>query len=88
MSLVQLLHCSDNEHLYYANRRIYSGPPCTDYYVSPLTTRYHLVSVNKNWTDAQLHCENFHHAKLVIIQNKFDQLRLHTFLQGLPGRLV
>jgi len=56
--------------------------------VSPLTTRYHLVSVNKNWTDAQLHCENFHHAKLVIIQNKFDQLRLHTFLQGLPGRLV
>jgi len=53
---------------------------------SELGARYIFLSENKNWTDAQRVCETRHQAKLVIIANQLDQLRLHTFLNTVPGR--
>jgi len=52
---------------------------------SELNARYILVPENKNWTDAQLACELRHETKLVMIADEFDQLRLHTFLNQVPG---
>jgi len=44
------------------------------------------VAESKNWADAQRICETRHQAKLVIIANQLDQLRLHTFINTVPGR--
>ena len=51
----------------------------------PLNRRYYLVTQNKNWTDANYYCDHEHHAKLVSIADQVDQLRLHTFLDGIAG---
>jgi len=45
-----------------------------------MTHRYNFVSQNMNWTAAQSYCQTWHDAKLAIIANVADQLRLQTYL--------
>ena len=53
---------------------------------SKLGARYIFVAESRNWADAQRICETRHQAKLVIIANQVDQLRLHTFINTVPGQ--
>jgi len=43
-------------------------------------SHYHLVTQNKNWNDAQLHCETQYHANLVTIESMEEQLALKAYL--------
>ena len=46
-----------------------------------LQSRYHLVIENKNWTDAQLHCESLYGGNLVTIQSRKEQFALKAYLE-------
>ena len=52
-----------------------------------LSSRYDLVINNTNWNYAQLHCQLHYRAKLVMIANKADQLRLQAYLETFDGML-
>ena len=50
-----------------------------------LSSRYDLVTQNKNWDDAQVYCQTHYRAKLVVIADSTDQLRLQAFLETING---
>ena len=51
-----------------------------------LSSRYDLVTQNKNWNDAHLYCEMEYRAKLVVINSMADQLRLQSYLETINGQ--
>ena len=54
--------------------------------VSAQQSRYQLVQVNKNWTDAQRYCQSQYEAQLVSIDNQDEQQELSNYLQSLGGQ--
>ena len=54
--------------------------------VSALQSRYQLVRMNKNWTEAQRYCQSQYHAQLVSIDNQDEQQALSKYLQSLGGQ--
>ena len=65
------------------NSKVYCGRQCT---VVLLGSRYMLVLENKNWYEAHVHCIVHYNAKLVIIANLIDQLRLQQYLETFDGQ--
>jgi len=55
---------------------------------SLMTHRFELVKKNLGWWEAQLFCELLFKAKLVVIADEIDQLRLHSFLETVTGQRV
>jgi len=55
---------------------------------TPLTTRYKFVAQTKNLDDAHAYCLSQYNARLVIIANQIDQLRLHSYIDTLNGQLL
>jgi len=53
---------------------------CHQYSGTPLTSRYKLVLLNKNWDNAQQYCQSQYQAKLVIVANEVEQLALKAYL--------
>ena len=53
--------------------------------VKPMYTRYKLVTENKNWTAAQLHCQAQHRAKLVVIDSMKELLALKAYIDTIDG---
>ena len=64
---------------------VYSGWQCADVLLS---SRYDLVKDNMNWYLAHMHCQSTYRAKLVMIANRADQLRLQAYLETFEGQLL
>jgi len=55
------------------------------YTAVPMTSRYKLVTQNKNWLDAHAYCASQHDAKMVVIANQLDLLRLQSYIDSFAG---
>jgi len=64
---------------------VYSGWQCADVLLS---SRYDLVKNNVRWFEAQMYCQSHYRAKLVMIANRADQLRLQAYLETIEGELL
>jgi len=51
-----------------------------------LSSRYDLVTQNKNWDNAQIYCQTHYRAKLAVIADSADQLRLLAYLETINGQ--
>ena len=69
----------------YHFKNVYCGWQCADVLLS---TRYDLVTDNLNWYLAQMYCQSIYRAKLVMIANTADQLRLQAYLETFEGQLL
>jgi len=49
-----------------------------------LATRYELVRMNMNWTNAHLYC-NAHRTNLVVILSQVEHLALQAYLESNAG---
>jgi len=50
------------------------------------TTRYHVVTQNKNWQAAHDYCRTHYNSKLVMIDSADDQLHLQAYLETMNGQ--
>ena len=64
---------------------VYSGWQCADVLLS---SRYDLVKNNVRWFEAQMYCQSHYRAKLVMIANRADQLRLQAYLETIEGQTL
>ena len=53
-----------------------------------MTTRYQLVTENKNWTDAQMYCQNELSAKLVVLDDFNEHHTLQQYIETTFSGLV
>jgi len=60
---------------------ITSGTGCAE---TTQATRYELMSVNMNWTNAHLYC-SAHRMNLVVILNQLEHLALQAYLESNAG---
>ena len=60
---------------------IKSGTGCAE---TTQATRYELMSVNMNWTNAHLYC-SAHRMNLVVILNQLEHLALQAYLESNAG---
>jgi len=56
----------------------------TGYAETTQATRYELMSVNMNWTNAHLYC-SAHRMNLVVILNQLEHLALQAYLESNAG---